>query len=164
VLGYTLSELSALQIELERDERSRCSLYVHTAGTDLHFRADVPASDREALADAARAGERFETYVAAEPFPPTVWPDAQLVDGVALIGDRSRAWSVRESGRAAECAVETAEPHRQHGLARQVTAAWATSVLARGKVPFYSHRAGNDASRALAESLGLAHVFTVYTA
>ncbi|MGD0716343.1 MAG: hypothetical protein ABSB24_19545 [Gaiellaceae bacterium] len=43
-----------------------------------------------------------------------------------------------------------------------MTAAWANRALAAGKVPFYSHSACNDASRALAARLGLAHVFTVF--
>ncbi len=43
-----------------------------------------------------------------------------------------------------------------------MTAAWAKRALAAGKAPFYSHSTCNDASRALAARLGLAHVFTVF--
>jgi predicted GNAT family acetyltransferase len=99
---------------------------------------------------------RFETYVATTPFATgestVVEEEGRVVSG---------AWSVRESERAAECAVETLDGYRRRGYGARVTAAWIDRVLADGKVPFFSHAAENEASRALAVTLGLTHVFTV---
>jgi hypothetical protein len=157
LLGYTLSELAHLQVDLERDAP-------HADGTDVFFDGEPPAAERERLTASARAGAQFETYVALEPFAPTDYASTKIRDDAAVIGADARAWSVRESDRAAECAVETTESKRRRGLGRQVTAAWATHVLAQGKVPFYSHKTEKEVSRALARSLGLTHVFTVYLA
>jgi len=165
-------------------ERNRCCLYLHAAGMDAYFRSDVPASARRAVARLApqtvlaapelvserlggTAAGRYETYLVLEPFPAASCGEARLVDGKAVIEGPDRravswAWSVRESDRAAECAVETVESFRRRGFASRVTATWANRTLAAGKVPFYSHSAGNDASRALAVRLGLEHVFTVF--
>ncbi len=63
-----------------------------------------------------------------------------------------------ENERAAEVSIETLAGYRRRGYARQVTAAWVAAVLDAGKVGFYSHRLTNDASRAVATSLGLAHL------
>ena len=65
VLGYTLSELARLQVELEyavtregllvpnegSSERNRCCIYLHASGVDAYFRADVPVGVREAVAE-----------------------------------------------------------------------------------------------------------------
>ena len=63
--------------------------------------------------------------------------------------------SSRENGEAAEAWVRTLPPFRGRGFARQVTAAWAMHAHTRGKLPFYSHREDNLASRAVARGLGL---------
>jgi len=147
---------------------------VHAAGLEAYFSAEVPPDLRGLIAAAPEPAAsslpgatvtRFETYVAAEPFPASVHPLAHVAGHTASVAEAgqvvSRAWSVRESDRAAECAVETVEPMRRRGYGAQATAAWANRVLGDGKVPFYSHEAGNEPSRALARGLGLLHVFSV---
>lgn len=67
--------------------------------------------------------------------------------------------SSRENDTAAEAWVWTEERARRKGYGRQCVAAWANHMLRAGKVPFYSHVHDNDASRALATSLGLTWVF-----
>lgn len=80
--------------------------------------------------------------------PPFV---ARVVDGqaVAVCG------SVRITEEAHEAGVETAAPFRGRGYARAVVAAWATAVRALGVEPLYSTTWQNDASRAVARTLGL---------
>ena len=63
--------------------------------------------------------------------------------------------SSRENEFAGEAWVQTLEPYRRRGFARQVTAAWGHWLQQHGKVPFYSHRLDNLASQSVARSLGL---------
>jgi hypothetical protein len=169
-------------------ERALCCLYVLGDRVLPFCGSAVPASMRAELArlgadsvDVALAtiaprlglagplrARRFATSVLPEPFPRGTWPNAELVGERAVVwasdgSEASAAWSAREDAHAAECAVETLEPYRRRGLARQVTAAWATRVLGLGRVPFFSHQAANDASRALAASLRAVPVFEVVT-
>jgi predicted GNAT family acetyltransferase len=116
----------------------------------------------------AAAVDRYETYVATAPFPAADYPDAREIAGRFVVENRdgepvSWAWSISCDDRAAEVSVETVEAFRRRGYAAQVTAAWATRTLAAGTVPFYSHRAANVASAAVAARLELVHVFTVVT-
>ena len=67
--------------------------------------------------------------------------------------------SVRENERCGEAWVYTDPPFRHLGLARQVISAWAQSMIAAGKVPFYSHKMTNIASANLANRLELQPVF-----
>jgi GNAT superfamily N-acetyltransferase len=114
--------------------------------------------------DSAFAGKG---YYFTHPFCRDEFPDVVLEDGCyAILVDgeaASRAWTADESEQAAELAVETAAAHRRRGYARQVVAAWAGDVLARGKVAFYSHEVGNTASEALAHSLGVVQYAVVTT-
>lgn len=73
------------------------------------------------------------------------------VDGQAV----SRAWTWFESDEAAEVVVEALPEFRRHGYARQVAAAWAAGVMQSGRVAFYGYLADNEASAALARSLGV---------
>lgn len=170
------------------DERGLVCLYVLDDRLLPFCRADLPASiaaelrrlDPEGIEDALgsigpRLGlarplraQRFATSVLTEPFPRDAWADVELVGARAFVptpdgSEASVAWSVREDAHAAECAVETHETQRRRGLGRQVTSAWATSVLGSGRIPFFSHLTGNDASRALAASLRAVPVFEVAT-
>jgi hypothetical protein len=183
-LEYDLTK-DGLLVPIEgSDERNLCSLYVSESGVEAFFRFDVPAcvrlrlveiepADVSATADSvsdavgARAVRRSETYVAEAPLPPRPSARPRFVDGRFVVDapdgrPASWAWSVREGEHAAECAVETVEPFRRKGFASTVAAAWMNAMLAARKVPFYSHAASNDASRALAARLGLTHVFTVF--
>jgi hypothetical protein len=78
------------------------------------------------------------------------------IDGQAV----SRAWTWFESDEAAELVVEALPDFRRHGYARQVAAAWAAGVMQAGRVALYSYLADNDASAALARSLGVVEYAT----
>ena len=86
-------------------------------------------------------------------FSDVVWRDGHYVierDGRIA----SDAWSAQNDARSAEVEVETNPDFRRLGFGRQVVAAWAHDVRRAGKIAFYSHLITNDASRALARSLG----------
>ena len=63
--------------------------------------------------------------------------------------------SARITSEAHEAGVETLPPHRGHGYAAQVTAAWAGEVRSLGAVPLYSTSWTNHASQAVARKMGL---------
>jgi GNAT superfamily N-acetyltransferase len=66
----------------------------------------------------------------------------------------AEAWSSQDGLYAAEVEVETHSDYRRRGYGRQVVIAWAQHVRRAGKIAFYSHLVSNDASRALAASVG----------
>ena len=82
---------------------------------------------------------------------------AVVVDGVVV----SEAVSVRENETSAEIWVQTDPSHRNRGYATQAAAAWFRSVEGRRLIPFYSHERANEASRNLAEALGLRLVYVL---
>ncbi len=90
------------------------------------------------------------------------YPDVTIVDGrhVVLIDGVEVAWAKTdcEIDAAAEVSIETLPDYRRRGFARQVTASWAASVLAAGKIAYYSHLLDNAPSAAVASSLGLVHL------
>ena len=102
------------------------------AGEGYHFATAPPPAQ---YAAAVRQAEAFVV----------------LVNGEAA----SWAWTQDESANAAELAVETRTEFRRRGYARQVASAWAAHVIGQGKVAFYSHRSDNEASRRLAQNLGV---------
>ena len=59
---------------------------------------------------------------------------------------------------AAECGVWTDPTQRRQGLGAATTAAWAHLLAGRVRHRFYSHDHRNDASAAVARSLGLRHI------
>jgi RimJ/RimL family protein N-acetyltransferase len=67
--------------------------------------------------------------------------------------------SARENELCGEAWVQTAPDHRRQGLAGKVARAWAKSLMDTGKIPFYSHAAGNEPSAGLAKRLGLQFIF-----
>jgi hypothetical protein len=83
--------------------------------------------------------------------PPLV---AFIVDGqaVAVCG------SVRITPKAHEAGLETAAPFRRGGYGKAVVATWSSEVRALGIEPLYSTTWQNDASRAVARTLGLVPV------
>ena len=120
-------------------------------------------------------------YVFPDTLEPGLWPHAVRLDdrlhtgllaryeGGTVIGERivygiiadgeivAACEASRENERAAEAWVRTAPAYRRRGYAREVTAARAFAMQRRGKVPFYSHVLENQASAAVARSLGLIH-------
>ena len=165
-------------------EQARSCIYLHGEEWWAFFRHNIPANARPEIVESlpgvlstepaeliARLGgasiDRSETYLPTRSFPTSASRRVRLIEGrFGILGPNGQAvsfaWSVRENERAAECAVETLEPFRRRGLASEVVGAWMNACLVSGKVPFYSHAASNDASRALAVHLGLTHVFTVF--
>lgn len=67
--------------------------------------------------------------------------------------------SVREDKNCGEAWVYTDPKYRRSGLAKKVVSAWAYGLISIGKVPFYSHKADNAPSAALARALQLQPVF-----
>jgi len=159
-------------------------LVSHLAGACLMYvREDIPRPVRLRLGEAGAATcftdeervrailavaisvtrvRRICWYTVARRPAPSESPDVVERDGryVIVVDGREVAWAETdwEDERAAEVSVETLEGYRRRGYARQVTAAWAAAMLDAGKIGFYSHRLTNDASRAVAASLGLVHL------
>jgi hypothetical protein len=98
-----------------------------------------------------------ETHTALmERFDPDVIIPHRAVYGVMVEGESAAVcMSSRENHTSGEAWVYTTPKYRRHGYARQVTLAWAASLLRHGKTPFYSHTVENHASAALAQRLGL---------
>ena len=67
--------------------------------------------------------------------------------------------SVREDQYCGEAWVYTDPRYRRKGWAKKAVNAWAHSLTGVGKVPFYSHEAGNTSSASLAGALQLQPVF-----
>src|SRR5215212_1471470 len=67
--------------------------------------------------------------------------------------------SIRENEQCGEAWVFTDPAYRNQGFAQKAVNAWAGSLIAVGKVPFYSHNIENTASANLARKLGLQMVF-----
>lgn len=83
-------------------------------------------------------------------------PDTRRIFGVFQEGRLvSMCASTRENATAAEAWVKTVPESRGRGYAFSAVAAWARSVMGDGKLAFYSYRADNRASQAVARSLGL---------
>jgi RimJ/RimL family protein N-acetyltransferase len=80
------------------------------------------------------------------------WPVAAVIkEGVAV----SICHSSRLTPDVAEAGVDTEEPFRGRGYARDVAAAWAAAVRQSGRIPLYSTSWDNLASQAVARKLGL---------
>jgi RimJ/RimL family protein N-acetyltransferase len=78
---------------------------------------------------------------------------AVIVDGQAV----AVCCSVRRTGAAHEAGVETVPAFRGQGHAGRAVVAWARAVRDMGCVPLYSTLWQNEASRAVARTLGLIH-------
>jgi hypothetical protein len=152
-------------------------------GHAVFYRFDLPPCIRDELAtlgpdsllhDTARVQAILERHAPVEHVyrirwytiertpEPTEFPDVTHHDSryVVLVDGEVVSWARtdQETAFAAEVSIETNEAFRRRGYARQVTAAWAASVLAAGKVAYYSHLLANAPSQAVAESLGLVHL------
>lgn len=75
---------------------------------------------------------------------------ARILDGMAV----SLCATVRRSVSGVEAGVDTLQAHRRQGHGRAVVAAWSSAASGEGVTPFYSTSWTNDASIALANSLG----------
>lgn len=84
-------------------------------------------------------------------------------DHAAVVDGRQVAWasSSRSNEQCAELWVRTDPDYRRRGYARQAAMAWAAEIIDTGRVAFYSHLAENQASRKLAASIGVVHLFDV---
>ncbi len=76
---------------------------------------------------------------------------AMVVDGASV----SVCFSARSTRDASEAGVETLPEHRGRRYAGAVTAAWAARVRQQGRIPLYSTSWTNQASRRVADRLGL---------
>jgi hypothetical protein len=90
------------------------------------------------------------------------WSPGEIAAGcapvVAVVEDGhpvSICFCARRSDAAAEAGVETAKAFRGRGLATRVTAGWALSIRASGRIPLYSTSWSNRASLAVARKLRL---------
>lgn len=79
---------------------------------------------------------------------------AVVVDGQAV----SLCQTVRRTARSLEAGVDTIPACRRRGYARAVVRAWGEAVARDGKVAFYSTSWSNEASCAVAASLGMKRV------
>ena len=121
------------------------------SGPAFTFPNEIARSDSTVFVDDIEMLEHhFSGWKSSE--MPTSSPIVALVeDGHAV----SVCFCARRSDVAAEAGVETAVEFRGRGLAPRVTAAWASSVRASGRVPLYSTSWTNHASLAVARKLGL---------
>ena len=155
----------------------RLTVARHESGFLLLYASTLPAEARAALANSdgellfesldgidpnvlsdVRKSVRCCWYVIDRIPDPSEFPDV-VESGGRFVIERdgqiaAAAWSAQQGTHADEVEVETAEAFRRRGYGRQVVAAWAHDIRLAGKVAFYSHLVTNDASRALATSVG----------
>ena len=168
---------------LNAEEQPR--LLVSRFGDDhvVFYRHDVPQSTRDALSalgvDALVGDETHVRRILEQDAPiekvyrirwytidrlpaPDEYPDVTIRDRchVVAVDGKVVAWAQTdaEDEHSAEVSIATDEAFRRRGYAHQVTASWAASVLAAGKVAFYSHLLENAPSGGVAASLGLVHL------
>ena len=178
-LEYALDELGLLVPFPGSSEQGLYIVYHHSGGYVPYFNQQLPARLRTRLreaggetafsapdqieailrefADCHFEGKFVSEYILTPPdrgdFVQAVLQDGQWV---ILVEDSPAcwAWSERSNEKCAEVAVETLPEQRRKGYARQVVAAWADEVIRSGRTAFYSYKADNLLSRALARSLG----------
>jgi hypothetical protein len=111
----------------------------------------VQPDDIAVLDDERRLHQHFQGWTTGEIAAGRAPVMAIIRDGWPV----SICFSARSSDVAAEAGVETAEAFRGHGFAARVTAAWALSIRASGRIPLYSTSWTNTASLAVARKLNL---------
>lgn len=119
----------------------------------------APALSLDAAAQIARP-----LTAADRPLLAAFWPGEEddLVDPIraplfgVVVDDRllTLAHSSRRTPHARELGIDTLPEARRRGYALASTLLWATAVAAVGVIPFYSARADNTASLALAHAAG----------
>jgi hypothetical protein len=119
----------------------------------------APAFSRDAAARIARP-----LTAADRPLLAALWPGEEddLLDPIraplygVVVDDRllTLAHSSRRTPHARELGIDTLPEGRRRGYALAATLLWAAAVAAEGIIPFYSARADNTASLALAHAAG----------
>ena len=119
----------------------------------------APALSLDAAAQIARP-----LTAADRPLLAAVWPgeEDEMLDpiraplfGVVVDGRLlTLAHSSRRTPHARELGIDTLPEARRRGYALAATVLWAAAVAAEGAIPFYSARADNTASLALAHAAG----------
>jgi len=112
----------------------------------LHKPCDVALVDKLELLE-----RHFRGWIAAE--IPWCSPIVAVLNGGYPVSVCFCA--TRNSAPAVEAGVETAPAFRGRGLAARVTAGWARSVRASGRIPLYSTDWTNTGSLVVARKLGL---------
>lgn len=121
------------------------------SGPAFTFPDRIPMSaDVEQIDDLKLIEHNFRGWTAEE------IPDRSPIFAVVKDGyPVSICFCARKSEAAAEAGLETAAPFRGRGFGPKVTAAWAAAIRASGRIPLYSTSWTNEASRAVAQKLGL---------
>lgn len=150
------------RLYLREDVPEHISRQLHSLGATTCFTDEASVRAILARSMPCRRVRRIRWYTTSRRPTDSEFADVLHIGGRYVIhrDGREVAWAETdwENDDAAEVSIETLEPYRRRGFARQVTAAWIAAIMDVGKVGFYSHRLANDASRAVAESLGLAHL------
>ena len=122
------------------------------SGPAYHF-AEPPATPEGTVAVTS------ENVSVLSPFLEAWRPDVEagVPCAASLLGGRavSICCSVRVTGEAHEAGVETHPEYRGQGHGADAVSAWAAMVAARSRIPLYSTSWDNEASRRLAQRLGL---------
>lgn len=152
----------------------------HQDGYVFRYRQQVPSTLRAQI-EALGPQRAFDDDVAVQAILAGYAPHTRLIEGVggyfaeapmpdefrsvirqddsyciAIDGQVvSQAWTWFESEEGAELVVEALPDFRRQGYARQVAAAWAAEVIQAGRVALYNYLTDNEASAALARSLGV---------
>lgn len=145
------------QEALHRHDRVQAILGPDSSGEDFHYGESCICPSTFAPRDypgVVRLTEAHRPLI--DEYDAELDPSDSAVFAVVMDGKIvSTCQSSRENEEAAEAWVRTLPEYRRRGLAKQVTAAWATNAREQGKLPFYSYRMENVASRSVARSLGL---------
>jgi hypothetical protein len=125
-------------------------------GTSYVIR-DVPRGSDQSAAVRLDGGHQGAIDISSLEVPDVSRRTLAVIDDGRVV---SFCTSVREDEHAAEAWVITAARYRHRGLAQAVVRAWARSVLADGKIAFYSHERGDAAAQMLATTLRLMPTFS----
>lgn len=147
---------------LHDHDRVRAVLAADGPCEELHYGQSCVCPDKFTQFDSPDVVRLTEDYRALiEEFDNALDLSAGAVFAVTRAGHIvSTCQSSREDEAAAEAWVRTLPGYRGRGFACQVTAAWVSHAWARHKLPFYSYRMDNLASRGVARSLGLVSFIT----
>lgn len=177
-LEYDQTEAGDLVPRDGSTQRARLLVYEFDGQHIVVFRHDVPISIRQRILSVPlpallRDHSLVRRHLAVQDDCADIWygssftfpyvPASHTFKDVVRRGDRftivkegeevSAAWPARENDKSSEVIVETKREYQRRGYGSQVVSAWASNVLGRGMVPFYSYESNNMASKALARRL-----------